>query len=355
MIKELKINSNQLESPFYSKFLGYTPTQVNEALLKIDERSRDILTLYYGLNSAKNDAKMILSKYKISYSLFRSYLRAAINNLSKELAKEDKFYKLFGDYKPIEVDKALSKLDKKTREIMVLYYGLGCKKLTGKEIGQKYNFNHSNIEYYIKKGIKHIKQLLGAIKRNSPEDFFYSKFKEYSKDEINMAINKLENSESDIIMYYYNLAGSKLTGLEIAEKFNLGNINVRYYIQKIMKKIKNYLENLNDADRAVKPCDRFETEQFLNKEKDFKIMQKKFLSLIEIKNLNILKECLSNLDKREFKLILLYFGLDNKNIMSIEELSESLNVSKDKIYSKITSIIKSINDYDSKNLQKRKP
>ena len=399
------------KNEFYSHFEGYNKEKVNEVINKLDADSIKMLSLYYGFES-KPITQMEIAK---TFNINRSYLSFKINKLIKYIkttldnpnltsidSRKNKYNELIEQYSKEKVDAEIEKLKDKDKNIIKDYYGLDRAQLSLQEIANKNNVNKA---YITNRVIQITKQLVKRLDDpNKRITQFYSRFPEYTKEEIDYAFNTLDDKSKSIIRLVFGLDGESLSYKEIAFRFGVKEHVINNTVFYSVKKIQNILKgedekkpklekliNKYDNELVQKSIDKLSKTKrgflvlyytLLNKKKyalneisnilgineddllvieekvineleeylkeEYKIiriseMKKEFnLQINNKNNLKIIKEILTT---EELKLIGIYYGLNGKDIMSEEELSKKLNVDKEKILCAIKNIINKINTY----------
>ena len=150
------------------------------------------------------------------------------------------------------------------------------------------------------------------------------------------AISKLDDGVKELLVLYYGLKGDRYTKSELAKKRLQSYSSIDYQIN----------QNLNLVKRELV----LELLKNINENERLKVMNNLFFSQIKLNDINELKEAFSTLKPIEIRLLKLYFGLDGKNVVSIENLCQILNITKkEKLISKVEIIMNKINSYIPKD------
>ena len=415
-VVEIKINKllkeekkqEERKKEFCRIFEGYNEAQINQALVKLEERSLDILKSYYGLECPVLTMEAIGKKYNLTRARIEQIIKSNLIKL-KELIKpleekkkemQDLFYQNFEGHSKDEIDSALLDLKKRDREIISYYYGFKEELLNIYQLSEKYHLSYYTINSLIKKKMEVISNLLENpdLKINVSKKGFYSKFSDYTKEEVNVAFRKLEHYDKRILTLYYGLEDECMTMKELAYRFNTEEHIIHYQLSKSIKKIEKNLKypdhnNGSNQEEFYNLFRGFSTQQIKQsmlglRRKSFDIivmyyglkgeakgldyiakkycsyrsvisslidnninlikkgiienMQKCFLVDIDNSDITKIKKAMQNLNENDLRLMFLYYGLNGEDIMSKLEISEKFNVSEDVIDKKIKEIIDNI-------------
>ena len=286
--------SSSLIKKVNEMFLSLFDNQPMEKLLNcvelLKDREKEILILYYGLN--KNDCMdydEIAEKYGISIDKVDYIIETSILKI-KSFIKADnnenafKFYNLFKGYSKEKVDEALAILDRDIKEILTLFYGLDGVKLTSGEIGKKYQIDPAKIYInYIKQGIHKIQNILSGYKTK-----FYSNFKDYSIEEVDEVLAKIDSQTREMLTLYYGLKDERYSGIELSKKYNLEYKKFQYVLSAGINNIK----------------------KILNSSKVVLARQEEFYSLFEGASKEQVDEALSKIEAGSREILTLYYFLD---------------------------------------------
>lgn len=395
-----------LKSKFYKRFEGYSEGEVNKVLSLLKPNEQEMISLYYGLGEERQTARQLARKYGYKYdSQVTTTIRRKLNEIEDMLKPNDSFYLLFEGYSEEQVNEALLMLNDKHIGMVKDYYGIGTIKLKIGKIAEKYGLNSTTyVSFCLRKSIKQIREWLKNPQANKKEDKFYSNFEGYTEEEVNEAFAKLTDRQKNIISMSFGLENDCMTYREIGANLGISPSAVYCAISSSIKKIKDILEGkddrrgkfdkilsrygeelvktvikqLNDSEKGflvlyytlgnVKKYSLSEISNIIGVNEDkLGIIEEKILEKLEEKlkeeykkvkiekmkkefqlqivnknNLKYIKEILS---KSELNLVGLYYGLNGKDIMSIDEFSERLNVDKETVSSMIKEAIRKINTY----------
>ena len=341
------LSMQKIRREFYQLFPEYTIDEVNQTLSYLDEKDYDILNLYYGIHKQKAKTYEIAQKYNFNPNCMSSvidrilkYVNYHLKTFDEEFSLNLSFYNKFDNYNKQDIDNVVRNLNKEYRDFLILYYANDNTNIRIREISRRYGFDKKGIKENHDKIIAEIEDNLIAAKYDFDQEDFYEIFNGYKKQDIDEILALLSCKKREIISDYYGINCLKLSAEEMIKKYRIDEDNIKYIIRII---IKNILRKVQRKYSKIN-LDSANTRNDGYKEK-IKEMQKEFFSLIATKELNLIKEAFCDLDAEELKLICLYYGLDNKNIMSIEELSMFCNVDSELLSLKIKEIFAKINSY----------
>ena len=270
-IRKIKkfLGDTYFEKNFYQNFLEYTQEEVDKALLEIDEKSRDILISYFGINGDKIEVAKIAKKHSFKVKNIEANVERSLNALDKvlkqfnEIPLDVKFYQNFACYSKEEVDESLEKIDEKVSDILIRYYGLRGEKERSGDIAKKHNFARKNINYYLEKGIREIKKNLekkdGDLEPSisdtkkiieatpseadiEKKEKFYESFAAYSREEIDNALSRIDEKRKGILMQYFGLKSPRQRTVDIANEYDFSVTSISYYIETSMNRVRKELE-----------------------------------------------------------------------------------------------------------------
>ena len=272
----------------------YNNEKISKILNLIDDKEKEVFTLYYGINCPKQSKKAIAAKLNITTGELNEILDNVYSTIEQIYPNDfssikNLFYSEFTGYSKEDVDKELAKIDDIHRQVLEKYFALKGDKIPTKHIIEEYKLR-SGIEYYLKSGIALIIKKLEnrPIPLDSFKQKFYQIFKEYSLEEITMAFNKLDDTQKNILSFYYALNGEKMTSKKIATKYNLKDeFEAISIIRKSMGVIKRQLDNKKLAEKY----------------------RKEFYQLFEEFKEEQIDDALSQIDENSRNVINAYYGL----------------------------------------------
>ena len=148
----------------------------------------------------------------------------------------------------------------------------------------------------------------------------------YGEDLVKVATSKLIVSDRGFLGMYYTFASNK-----------------KYTVSELSKKIG--LDEKELADHELMIIGRLEKLlEVLFKEEYLKKMREEF-ALQTKSNQFYVKQALQSLRKDDLKLLGLYYGLNGKDIFTLEELSAKLGIEEEKIQLRIQMLMKKIKHY----------
>ena len=234
------------KNEFYSLFKGYSKEEINMEIDKLVPTYKQVINLLYGFNGKIYSNAEISKIHGIKQSIISSYHRRAIGKIKRNLSKGETFYSLFEGYSKEEVNNAVSRLDKKSRDIISLFYGLKGNSQTCEEIANLYASSRQNISSCKKRIIEKIKNNL-----ENPElvidsrDLFYALFDGYSKEEVNEALSTLNEDSKEIIYLLYGFNDACLSEVEIAKVYNKSLDGIEYIKDTSIIQMRRYLKHIN--------------------------------------------------------------------------------------------------------------
>jgi len=337
-------SKNELEK-FYSHFIGYTKEQVKVAVSTLYSKYSKFTRKLLGTEGKELTKAEIAQFFGISSSAVSNAINKSIEEIiafmgnSKGFIKgKDEFYNMFTGYSEDQIDKAFLTLNEDGKRLVSDYYGLDCLRLREEDIAEARGIPAGNLYYLVNEQISLIKEAL-IINASAEQELEIRRSKlkllveKYGKDAVKVAVEDLSNFEKSFIAMYYKLGDTKYYSLsEIYEK--IGSEEYLFIIEdKILEKISLIIEN---SPKMVK----------------IKEMQDKFIrKMVDKENY---KEAFKTLSSGEVKLIVAYYGLNGKDIMTLDELSSKLNVSNNAVMKHIEKIIEKLNSYFRTNKNSKK-
>ena len=323
----------------------YGEEKVKQAYLQLSEKDKDILSLYYGIDcESVSEKKIELSSIGVSdqvnrileqLEIYINYKQEAIqDNFYKYEDKGIEFYKNFDGYTKGEIDLVLDSLDNTTKEIIKRNYGLGVEVETQEIIAQKYNISESDVVLFISSTIDIIKKILNS---NNEKKIYFSnrrnRFDEliskYGEDVVKETIEEFSKVEKDFLKLYYQLGRKKVYGIdEICKRLGVDEEKLIAIETKVLKVLKSQLDDKLRNSHISK-------------------MQKRFLRFFPDKEK--LKDSMRILDKIELNLIVLYFGLNGKEIFTVEQIHEKYGLDIDYIKDTIKNCVDKMIRYSKNN------
>ena len=339
------IKANDKKNKFYENFRDYSKEQIDEAIIRLSDKNRNIICDYYGLNGDILTQGQIAQKYKISSSNVGYNIKKALEKIelllndstldfSKDgvFGKKDKkamFYEKFEGYNRQQVDEAILRLNVNDKEKIKLYYGLDGEYLSLDELAEKYGITKNSMRVYLTGIVKKIKTLLD----NPQKDFsivksrnliakdkkiiFYDKFNGYGQESIDKAILRLSIRHQNIVKMYYGLENDPLSIVEIANVYNTSKANIYNTLTRIQEKLFKLLEYEN-LDFS-KPKEKNKVEKVCIDKKE------EFYSKFEGYSNDEIDAALAKLNSRNREMIELYYGLTGEKLL-LKKIAEKYSL-----------------------------
>lgn len=323
-----KINKfNRNNVLFYELFGNYSLEEINSTLDTFGEKRKEIISRYYGINGyncteMKDIAKILdVSVSWVSFSIRRDSekLKFLLKH-PNEISMKRRFFKDFSGYEKDLVEKVLVKFSLMHQEILKESYGFnGYKVLSREKICSKYNIDDDSLDRILDFSVKRIKDIIDEGK-------FNDKSLKYDLDNFKSYLDVLSREEKEIIVRYYGLLGYKEQEIdEIARNLDIDPLSIGLIVEDIEKDMDDNLTNL----------------EFLNKKK--KNMDA-FLSELMTKDKVKVKKAMSFLNKKEEKVLAMYYGLDSFVKSSNDEIAFFLKIDEKDVEEEVEGIIEKIND-----------
>ena len=223
----------------YEYYNEYAKEKVDEAISKLTKEDIKILKLRFGedLCSPTNNelTKDVLKK--INYYLSTKIKRYLLNINIKTYSKNKTIYEYYNNYSKEEVDKALSKLDLKDIEMLKLRFGEDLCSQTNIELRKDQIYR---IKYLLSIKIKRYLKVPNT-RINSKNQTIYEYYKDYSKEEVDNALSKLDLKDIEILKFRFGDDLCSPTNIELRKD---QICRIRYLLSiKIKRYFKNILSN----------------------------------------------------------------------------------------------------------------
>ena len=223
--KERKQHNYTLKSPeeLFEEFPEYTNEKILKAVELLNEENKQIIKLYYKLDTNNcNDEEILrqlknimLNKKKKIYVIKRDNL-VKIKNI---LEKENSMFKLYPGFSKKQVLGIINTLTDENKKIIELKYGLNGNDYTkAKDIAKMYNTSENNIN----NRIKSIHQFVNRkLNQNTPS--ITDLYPGYSEEQILGTISTLNKEKQQIIKLRYGLNEDKkcVETKDIAKLYNI--------------------------------------------------------------------------------------------------------------------------------------
>lgn len=362
--------TEDIKDKFYSKFEGYSKSQVDEARKILIERDSNIINDYY-LCEKPLSISDICEKYGISHGGFYAITSKCIKHITRELEEPGKtkvtkrgkgFYENFNGYSKEDVDAAMEKLSVENKEIISLLYGLDGRKLTAKQISEEKGFNAAYIYNKVGKQIQLIKELLinpsvlevpkkKKEKKEKPitkskhneillreyvtsgNDSAYDELIDNNMESVIKSVNHFINSREIKETYEELLTIGTIGLIKAIKSFDKESIEKKSFLTVASAYINNELSHhLNKKEEPVVFFDdEIEEDNRKIKVQDT-LIDDTFEDTILEEHYNQYKskkvnQVLQSLNEQERKVIELYYGLNRNKKCSQAEIAKVLGVS----------------------------
>lgn len=331
---------------FFETFAGYSEQQVLDAMELLDETTRKVLELRYGLNgNPVTEPKVITEKLGIAgngiYQKINFGKKKVIDILRgpNENKEAIKFFSCFPGYTKEQVLDALEYLTIENRKIIELSYGLNGNRVTSaRDIAEQLHINYHPIRQRINLAKKRIQKLLSNTSYMKKENKFYTYFPNYTKEQVQDALEQLSKVDQKILELRFGLNGEKVISVSsIASKFNVDHMVIYQKIRSLKKKVRKILQfipNKQGADKFYSHFSNYTKEQIL--------------------------EALNYLHPENKKLLELRYGLNGETVCSLEEVADRFNNNYHIIYqriiysvNKVEQILQALFKYDEDFTKKK--
>lgn len=312
----------------------YGTEKFNEALTILSEESRTIIQSFFGINTDKKTLKSISFSKGVTDEKIIELISNDLNKINKFLdnyklnntnSKRDvnKYYWLVSKYGLEAVERAFSLLKSDNQELIKLYCGLECDKMSQIEIAKKYNTSGANISARINRSFAKIEDYINnppapkvkvdsKVKKSNKINKYVELVSKYGKERVESAFGKLKDINQKMVKMYYGIDGEEKTIKEIAKEVGSNEKAVYARISIIIKRLIKNIENPT-PDKA----------------KDIiKIKKKnnKYEILVEKHGEDKVKQAFERLKGKYKECVSLYYGIEEKSLTQ-KEIAERLNVS----------------------------
>ena len=227
-IKEIEMSNNQAPIPktrsketkgtYYSWFSEYSKEEIDQAMEKLPKKDMEILHKRYGEDLENPTLQKVEPKdMTFLYTTFRKHMKTLLeSNKTKTSRSYNSIYNYFSEYSKEEVDRAIDKLPEKDMEILHKRYGEDLRNPIPQKVEpQEKAFLNTTFR-------KHMKTLLegNKIKTSRGYSSIYESFSEYSKEEVDKAIEKLPEKDMEILHKRYGEDLEKPTPQKIEPQEN---------------------------------------------------------------------------------------------------------------------------------------
>lgn len=330
LIKKKEKKAIEKSTPIDELYALYGVDKVNEAILTLSNKMKDILTLYYGLNGQERlSAKEISNKLGYSVTNITTTAGQAIKRIEKLInnpkdKRDDKLRKLNDLYNTYGKEKVLNKIAKlndQAKKILSLYFGLdGSDAKTPIQISETLNISPTKIYNVLYKSIPRLEGKLNKTNKYNIKDLF----DKYGKETILDLINSLDDKTKKVLKLYFGIDTEIKTIREISIMINIEYYNASNMIARFVKNIDNLLSKSTNAiykrDDLLEKYSKEELESLANK-----------------------------LSKKRKLVMTLVYGLYGTSPLKVNEVASRLNVTTATIYNSISQSKRKIEEITSNN------
>jgi len=229
---------------------------VYEAILQLNDKTKDVLTLYHGLDgNGKKSLKQLAELYNRPSKLVYNSVFTAHKTLEKLIDdgkvfenKRKKINVLLEKYGEKEVLNFISKLNKDKKQIFIMYYGLNNNEEKNcVEIGDFYNINYVKVGEIIRNILEELeKKLLLSKKKDSFSGKLIVLYEKYGKNIVNEALEEIKGKNKEIFSYYFGVNNhEKKSVIELASKYDITTVAIYKSLSKSILKLEKIISDAN--------------------------------------------------------------------------------------------------------------
>ena len=330
----------------------YGKDKVYKNIDNLSETEKNIIKLHLGsVESPPKKAKEINEMLNITYAPVSIYnitkkIEDAVKHnktIKKKLNNKERFDDLINTFGKATIINKIKQIKGKRKQALILYFGLdNDANRSMSEIQDMINI--PNVSAYIsealdrlEKLLKHEPKQLGQLKI---KEKFYNFIDLYGEKEVIKSFNQLNDKCKKIVNLYYGLGKSyPMSQKEIDLKLNINDS--RKWLYYSLRQMENFLINPKVNPRKL-------VGELTKSEKLIRERKKTFKDLIKSNDLKKINSALKQLDKNDAKIIFLYFGLNNKDVLEKREMCEKFNINNKQLKEILDRNINKINNIISK-------
>ena len=231
--RALKNQNSQIKSYYktiYENFNDYSKKEIDEALIKLTKKEKELIKLKYGDDLNKEFRSQLDKKQKVSYNNLRKKIIKLLKN--PDIKKEEKtIYDYFENFTQNELTTALSHLSPKDWEIIRLRFGYDLDKPFKSELSKEEKTKFYTTIAKIRRNLNN------PNKKARGTETIYERFKDFSKEEIDTVVANLSDDDKKFVILRYG------EDFNISFESNLTE-EQKLKFQYIMRKVKtNLLKN----------------------------------------------------------------------------------------------------------------
>jgi len=348
-IEDICDNKNiyKKDSKLLCLYEKYGEEKVKKFIENLDQKSKEIICYYYGINGYDiKSAKDISKKYNISEAYVYIIVSKKFELLEKanndptskknrrksyDTSNNEKLLDYYQKYGEETVNNSIIYMKKRRKEVINLYYGLdGNNKKSPKEISEILGITVSTVNSTLYNALKQIEEFCDNINNPKKDSKLPSLYEKYGKQEVNLIVEKLEGPNKDILCYYYGINGYPTMGVnDISLKYNVSRQSVYKIIYRELEKIERIIEDPTFIIKETKNSN-------------------KLLNFYEKYGEKATREAMNLLCKKRKDIINLYYGLEGNEKKSLKEISDIYSIAPNSI----SAILYNTHKQIEKNLNK---
>ena len=210
-IKErLKKNKVKGESKkkknIYEMFSDYLPRDVDAVIESLPSEDIEFLHYRFGKDFYNPIFRNLKNKDNSSYQRIILKIERRLKRLrsgQRMVAHYDSYYSIFEGYTKEEIDKALTYLSDKQKNVINYRYADGIDKSPVNELTKEERIIFYNARDRMLKVLKKARNNEEVIVRDSSKDIIYNRFPNHTREEILNAIDSLDEKDKEILVFRY--------------------------------------------------------------------------------------------------------------------------------------------------------
>ena len=394
LIKKINKQGESKDLTIYQYLEDFTKEEVQNIFSKLSNKEQDFVNKYFSIvyDNKKLKTKELADYYGMTCSEIIVYLKNLIDKMKKigmeernkkvEDSLEDKtgiletesiiptkkniktrkklktIYEYFSGYSKEEIEVGLSKLGARELETIKLRYGEDLENPVVSE-----NFTSKERNYFYQYVIPKMRKILAnpnqSFKNGRKLKTIYEYFSEYSKEDIDLVLQKLNERDLETIKLRY---GEDLENPVTSEKFDVKD--AQYFYGNVIPKLKRLLSKLNLSNQkdTVKDNDKKASLEIVDqktieitkrkKKQNTELAKEDYLKILElIKNINF-SDMLKHLTAKEAVIICLKLGMIEDKYFTTDSIADFLGITKEEVLETTKKILylyrDSINEFIDK-------
>lgn len=336
--KEIKKHVKRI-GQFKELFCEYDNESIKTALFLLEERERNIIYMYYGLNGFEySSMQEIGEKYNLTRARINDILKVNLQKIKNMLANPQKMntskdtklsLSKFKKYNQKDINNALITFSFRNQDILNMKFGLNGKKTFSEyEIGNKYSIPVEGIKKIIEVSSMSLENILNNNTIPDIEDKIIYLISTYGLDNFMNVVESINEPDKNLFFMYHGICGYQKHSIEeLSINNNIDDKDIYLHINCIYETIENKL--INEEQNKV----TLERQQQL---------KNKLIS----KDKKKIKRALKFLPNDEIRLLEHYYNFSKKQFLNEQQIckihgitSEELNQLLDETINKINNII----------------